>query len=337
MYYSENKALSNKTDSVFNALNDQQRVGQMIFAAIGELGHSEEYAKNLIIRDHIGGFVLLKGSKSAHAALIDKLNAVSENKQLIKPLFSIDAEPSLYSGRMQGSFQPGQTIDIKSERASDSIAQLIAQDIKSIGIHQNYAPVIDISPNNEAIKSRSFGSDPQKVVRLSEAFVKGTQECEVIATIKHFPGHGLVSGDTHKNMVFIDGRLKEVINYRPLIEDGVLSVMVAHIIVRNNDQYDTNGLPASCSPKIVTGLLREEYGFNGLIVSDALNMQAAQEIGKPGLKASMAGCDVILMPLNEAQTINDILVEISRNSNFKEQVYESVKRILRMKICLGII
>ncbi|NNF83483.1 MAG: glycoside hydrolase family 3 protein, partial [Flavobacteriaceae bacterium] len=163
------------------------------------------------------------------------------------------------------------------------------------------------------------------------------QECEVIATIKHFPGHGLVSGDTHKNMVFIDGRLKEVINYRPLIEDGVLSVMVAHIIVRNNDQYDTKGLPASCSPKIVTGLLREEYGFNGLIVSDALNMQAALEIGKPGLKASMAGCDVILMPLNEAETINDILVEISRNSNFKEQVYESVKRILRMKICLGII
>ncbi|MBT8288363.1 MAG: glycoside hydrolase family 3 protein [Flavobacteriaceae bacterium] len=336
-FYRDNSELKTKSDSIFNTLNDKQRVGQMIFASIGTLGRSEVYAKNLIGQDRVGGFVILKGSKASHAELIRSLNRLSETINYIRPMFSIDAEPSLFEGRMQGSLKMKNTIEIASSREADSVAKLIAQDIKSIGIHQNYAPVVDISPNNEAIKSRSFGSDAKLVIDMSNAFIKGTQACEVVATAKHFPGHGLVQGDTHKNTVFIDGEMMEVDNYIPLIKEGVLSIMVAHIEVKNNSKYDTEGLPASCSPVIVKELLKEQLGFKGLIITDALNMEAVKKIGNPALKASMAGCDIILMPDDEAQAVNDILTQMATNLQYRKQVYESVKKILRMKICLGII
>ena len=158
-----------------------------------------------------------------------------------------------------------------------------------MGIMHNYTPVVDMSADNEAITNRTFGSDPVQVVSLASAFIHTSQSLGVAATAKHFPGHGLVSGDTHNQLVTIDGEMKEIANYIPLIQQGVLSIMVGHIAIINNEKYQTDGLPSSCSRVIVTGLLKNEMGFNGIVITDAMNMGAVQKIENASLKSVEEG------------------------------------------------
>ena len=111
--------------------------------------------------------------------------------------------------------------------------------------------------------------------------------------------------------------------------------MVAHLAIKNNEPYNTNGLPSTCSPKIVNDLLKDSLGFKGIIVTDALNMGAVSAIKNNGLLAAMAGCDQLLMPIDEEKVLMDILNEIHTDSTFKVQIYDSVKKIIRLKLCLN--
>ncbi|MGB1242552.1 MAG: glycoside hydrolase family 3 N-terminal domain-containing protein [Chitinophagales bacterium] len=337
-FYNYDPIIEAKVEEVFNSLNDRTRIAQMIVTSAGELGKSESVVLNLAKQNKIGGVVFLKGSKGSYKRTIDKLNNISNSQGQIPLLFSIDAEPSLFNGRMRGTASMMKTIDIKTVEQSDSVARVINKHLLEIGFRQNFAPVCDLSPENEAIKNRSFGTDKEQVIELSKQFIKTTQEQEIIATAKHFPGHGLVKGDTHKKSVYIDGELQELGVYPPLIDAGLLSIMMAHITIRNNPRYNTNGLPASCSRNIVTGLLKKELGFKGLIITDALNiMKAVTIIDNAPLLASKAGNDMLLMPINETKTINSILNEMEIDLFYKEQVYQSVKKIIRLKIFLGLI
>lgn len=337
-FYKYNPKIEHKVDEIFNNLNDTARVAQMIVTSAGELGKPESIVYKLAKENKIGGVVFLKGTAKSHKKMIDSLNAISKSKNQLPLLFSIDAEPSLFNGRLQGSQPLLKTIDIKTEKQADSVARIINKELLKIGFHQNFAPVVDISPENEAIKDRSFGNDKNKVIQLSNQFIKTTQEQGIIATAKHFPGHGLVKGDTHKKSVYIDGELQELEVYPPLISEGVLSIMIAHITIKNNEKYGTNGFPASCSRKIVTNLLKDELGFKGLIITDALNiMKAVTIIKNAPLLASKAGNDMLLMPIDESATITSILSEMKKDAAYKRQVYESVKKIIRYKIFLNLI
>lgn len=337
-FYSYNPEVEHRVDEIFKSLDDKSRVAQMIVTSAGELGKPEAEVLRLAQENKLGGVVFLKGTKENHKRMIDSLNAINTAQNQLPLLYSIDAEPSLYNGRLKGTASLMNTIDIKTNTASDSIARIINETLLDIGFHQNFAPVVDISPNNAAIKNRSFGNDKNQVIALSKQFTKTTQDQGIIATAKHFPGHGLVQGDTHKNSVYIDGALEELDVYPPLIADGVLSIMMAHITIRNNPEYDTQGLPASCSRKIVTGLLKEKLGFKGLIITDALNiMKAVTIIDNAPLIASKAGNDMLLMPINETETIDAILAEMLINENYRQQVYQSVKKIIRLKLYLGLL
>ena len=336
-FYDYNPAVEHRVDEIFNSLNDNARVAQMIVTSAGELGKPNATVLKLAQENKIGGIVFLKGSKENHKKLIDDLDGISQSQNQLPLLYSIDAEPSLYNGRLKGSAPMMNTIDINNTQQADSIARIINKTLLEIGFRQNFAPVVDISPNNDAIKNRSFGNDKTQVISLSKQFIKTTQEQGIIATAKHFPGHGLVSGDTHKKSVYIDGDLQELEVYPPLIDAGVLSIMMAHITIENNAKYDTDGLPASCSRNIVTGLLKEELGFKGLVITDALNiMKAVTIIDNAPLLASKAGNDMLLMPIDETETINSILTEMSTNPDYKQQVYQSVKKIIRLKVYLGL-
>lgn len=337
-FYDYNPDIEHEVDLVFNSLNDTTRVAQMIITSAGELGKPNDVVLDLVEKNKIGGVVFLKGTKENHKNLIDSLNAISNKNNQIPLLFSIDAEPSLFNGRLQGTYPLINTIDIKTDKQADSIARIINNQLLDIGFHQNFAPVVDVSPLNEAIKDRSFGSDKKQVVELSKQFIKTTQSQGIVATAKHFPGHGLVKGDTHKKSVYIDGDLKELDVYPPLIEAGVLSIMMAHITIKNNPNYGTNELPASCSRNIVTGLLKEKLGFKGIVITDALNiMKAVTIINNAPLLASKAGNDMLLMPIDETETINSILEEMEKDETYKKQVYTSVKKIIRLKMYLGLI
>ena len=135
----------------------------------------------------------------------------------------------------------------------------------------------------------------------------------------------------------INGELKEIQNYPTLIENGVLSIMVAHIAVTNNPQYDTKGLPSTLSETIVTKLLRESFGFKGLIVTDAMNMGGVVSVPQSASKAVNAGCDIILMPVDAKKAHAEILAKYKTDAEFKKKVDASAKRIILMKICAGLL
>lgn len=336
-FYEYDPIIEHQVDQVFQSLNDTTRVAQMIVTSAGELGKPESVVLKLAQENNIGGIVFLKGTKENHKRMIDSLNTISVAQNQLPLLYSIDAEPSLFNGRLKGTAALMNTIDIKTVAQADSIARIINNELLDIGFRQNFAPVADISPQNEAIKNRSFGDDKAQVIALSKQFIETTQEQGIIATAKHFPGHGLVKGDTHKKSVYIDGELQELDVYPPLIKAGVLSIMMAHITITNNEKYNTNGLPASCSRNIVTDLLKDELGFKGLIITDALNiMKAVTIIDNAPLLASKAGNDMLLMPNDEVGTIHSILNEMNTDPAYKEQVYQSVKKIIRLKIFLGL-
>ncbi|RZS99240.1 glycoside hydrolase family 3 N-terminal domain-containing protein [Aquimarina brevivitae] len=337
-FYSDDAQLAKTVDSIYAKLTEKQRIAQMIISCGGELGKSNAIITQLVKDEIIGGVVFLKGVKKEHKAAIANLNTITKTEKNIPLLFSMDAEPSLLTGRIQGMPDVGQTIDIKNFTQSDSIVSIINTELKDIGVHHNYAPVLDVSSENEAIKSRSYGRDKDSVIRLANRFIKCSQADGIIATAKHFPGHGLVQGDTHKQSVYIDGPLQEVNNYYPVIEQGVLSIMVAHITVKNNETFSTNGLPASCSRRIVTDLLKDGMCFEGLVISDALNiMKAVTILENAPLLASKAGCDLILMPQDERATLQTIQRELQKDEAYKKQIEQSVKKILRLKVCAGII
>ncbi|UTW64001.1 glycoside hydrolase family 3 protein [bacterium SCSIO 12741] len=336
-FFEYDPVVENRVDEIFQSLNDTARVAQMVVTSAGELGKPEKVVIQLARENKIGGIVFLKGTKEDHKRLIDSINAISSSQGYLPLLYSIDAEPSLFNGRLQGTETLMNTADIKTVQQSDSVARIINEQLLDIGFRQNFAPVADISPQNEAIRNRSFGNDKDTVIELSKQFIQTTQEQGIIATAKHFPGHGLVKGDTHEKSVYIDGELQELDVYPPLIEAGVLSIMIAHITIRNNPKYNTDGLPASCSRNIVTDLLKEELGFKGLVITDALNiMKAVTIIDDAPLLASKAGNDMLLMPIDETKTIESILDEMENDSDYKTQVYQSVKKIIRLKLFLGL-
>ncbi len=336
-FYSQDTLLQSKTEAIYEEMDSVERIGQMIVAAAGRLGKPTEVVEKLIAGKMVGGVLLLNGSKSGFKDFVHHFDSLAKASGLVPLVYSADAEPSLINRKIEDTQTVPKTVELTTTHLCDSITQIINKELLEIGIKHNYAPVVDISPDNEAIKNRSFGYEPDSVVKLANVFVKTTQKAGIAATVKHFPGHGLVKGDTHSKLVFIDGELKEAPLYKEFIDQEVLSVMVGHIAVRNNETYNTNGLPSSCSRNIVTDLLRDKMDFKGIIITDAMNMGALKEIDNACLKAVEAGCDIILMPDDEEKLIKDILDKIQTDDVFRQQVETSIKRVIRLKLCLGVI
>lgn len=335
-FYNYSPLLERKVDEIFNKMNDTLRVGQMIVPAVGKHGKPTEHVVKLAEKGLIGGVLLLNGTMESFTDFVHQFDSIADTNGYLRPIYSADAEPTLIKYKIQGSTPVPKTNMIKTIEEVEKVTQTISNDLNKIGITQNFAPVIDASPN-KTVSNRSFGQNMDTVISFSNVFITETQKNGIIATAKHFPGHGFVVGDTHEKLVFIDGEMKEVRNYIPVIKNDVLSIMVAHIAVKNNEHFDSKGLPATCSRKIVTDLLKGELKFKGLVITDAMNMGGVKAVPNSGLKAIAAGCDQLLMPVNEMNDIIDILSEMEKNEDFKYQVYSSVKKIIRMKICLGLI
>jgi beta-N-acetylhexosaminidase len=335
-FYSNNESLDQKVEEIFNYLDDTSKVGQMIVPATGRLGKSRKYVAELASKGWIGGILLLNGTVDVFTKDVNDFDSIMKVNGHLPLIYSADAEPTLVNRKIANSRKVPKTNQIHHLDSVKKVTTIISEDLNSIGINQNFAPVIDASPN-KVVSNRSFGLNMDTVIEFSNEFVKVTQSHNIISTAKHFPGHGFVKGDTHKQLIYIDGEMKEVKNYIPLIDSGVLSIMVAHLAIKNNTKFNTDGLPSTCSKKIVTQLLKDSLGFKGLIITDAMNMGGVVNVENNGLMAAKAGCDQLLMPVNEKKVLFDILDEIKSDDEFKRNVYESVKKIIRIKICLGIV
>lgn len=335
-FLKENSDLDADVDKIFSALDDTAIVAQLIMPAVGRLGQTETTIKSHINKRIIGGVLMLNGTKEQFTSWISLFNKMNDSIGNLPFLYSADAEPSLVNRKIIGSTPVKKANELTSIDEVKQVADVISKELNAIGINYNFSPVVDMSAN-QTVGFRSFGKTPANIIPWSDAFIQQTQSHGIIATAKHFPGHGLVTGDTHKALQMINGELKEIGNYPQLIENGVLSIMVAHIAVTNNPEYDTKGLPSTTSETIVTKLLREKMAFKGLIVTDAMNMGGVTAVPQCEVKAVDAGCDIILMPINAEKAHSQILAKYRIDKVYKAKVDAAAKRIIRMKLAMNLI
>lgn len=326
-------------DSIYRALNWNERVGQLFVVACYTNKDEKhvQHIQHLIEKEKIGGIIFMQDDAVQQLQLTQKFQRISK----VPLLIGIDAEWGV-SMRLKNTHKFPFALTLgacQDTLITYSIANRIAKDCKLLGIHWNFAPTVDINtnPQNPIIGNRSFGSNPQWVATHSSAFVKGLSNERVLSSAKHFPGHGDTSLDSHFSLPIVLHPEKKLDStdwqpYKRLIKEGVSGVMVGHLAVPNIDS--TEKLPATASKKIVTELLKGKLGFNGLVVTDALNMHGITKIyptGKAELKALQAGNDVLLFSENVFLAKKILLKEIYSGKLNKKKLEQSIKKILAAK------
>ena len=331
-------------DSLYNAMTVEERIGQLFMVQVFSnkgIKHENEIVK-LIREQHIGGLIYSKGGPYRQASMNNSLQSVSK----IPLLIGMDAEWGL-SMRLDSTyaFPWNMTLGaIENNKLVEQTGRQIGEHCKRIGVHFNFAPVVDINtnPDNPIIGNRSFGEDRDNVTAKALAFMKGMQDAGVLANAKHFPGHGDTDSDSHKTLPtinFSEQRIDsvELYPYRSLIKSGLSSVMVAHLNVPSLEQR--SGYPSSLSEHIVTDILKKDLGFKGLIFTDALNMKGASNFSTSGdidLAAFMAGNDVLLISEDIKRGVEKIKEAYDKGTVTEERLAHSVKKILMAKYKVGL-
>lgn len=331
-------------DSIYENMTIQEKMGQLFMVDIfsSDPKAKIDKIKDLISNYHIGGIIFSKGGPMRQA----KLNNEFQNLAKVPLMIGMDAEWGL-AMRLDSTyaFPWNMTLGaITDNKIVEKVGKRIGEQSKRLGVHINFAPVVDINtnPKNPIIGNRSFGEDKENVTAKALAFMKGMQSAGIMGSAKHFPGHGDTDKDSHKTLPTIDfsrERLDtlELYPYRRLINEGLNSVMVAHLNVPAlESQYN---YPSSLSSKIVTQLLKEELGFNGLIFTDALNMKGASNFKNPGeieLAAFLAGNDVLLIPEDVPKAMDFLVAAYEGEVITEKRLASSVKKILYAKYKVGL-
>jgi len=291
----------------------------------------------LIVKEKIGGLIVFAGDVYETAHLTNFL----QEKARIPLLIAADFEWGA-AMRIDGTtlFPPLMALGATdSEDLAYEMGKITAVEGRAMGIHMTYAPVVDvnINPDNPVISARSLGERPERVGKLASAFIRGCQENGMIATAKHFPGHGDTALDSHNLMPAIKADLSrleqvELYPFSQAIRAGVEAIMTAHLFVPALDP--TPGLPATLSPLILTDLLRKKMGFKGLIVTDAMEMGgvtrtfSAQEAA---LRSVQAGVDMVLLPPDLPGVVAALMGAVREGTIPESRINESVRRILELK------
>ncbi|MCB9265220.1 MAG: serine hydrolase [Lewinellaceae bacterium] len=333
-------------DSVYNAMSEQERLGQLfMLRAHSNLGQDHvDKIKRLISEYRVGGLCFFQGTPEKQIQLINEYQELAGPVPL---LIAMDAEWGLGMRMKESTISfPKQLMlgAIQDNRLIYNMGREIARQLKAVGVHLNFAPVADVNnnPANPVIHTRSFGEDPVNVSVKSYMYAKGLQDYGVLACAKHFPGHGDTDVDSHYGLPVIRhdfGRLDsvELYPFRVLAQYGVGSVMVAHLNVPALDARENR--PTTLSYNTVTKLLREGLGFEGLIVTDALDMKGVTSHFKGGeveAEALLAGNDMLLLPEDLGAAFAEIKKYIEEGKLSWERIEQSVKKILANKYRLGV-
>lgn len=338
------KADASWADSVVNTMTEDEIIGQLFMVAAYSNKGSEhqKQIESLIQKHHIGGLIFFQGGPLRQAHLTNKYQEMSK----IPLWLGMDAEWGL-AMRLDSTPIFARQMLLGSMNDTKEVYEMgkeIACQCKRLGVHINFAPVVDVNnnPNNPVINNRSFGENKERVAKMGIAYMKGLQDGGVLANAKHFPGHGDTEIDSHKDLPIVNfdrQRLNEIELYpfQELMNHGLSSVMVAHMSLPKIDSVKDR--PSTLSPILVKGLLKQELGFEGLIFTDALNMKGVTKnypAGEVELKALLAGNDVLLFPQNVPLAINKIKAAIQNDEIDFEQIKSSCKKILLAKKWLGL-
>lgn len=331
-------------DKTFSAMTLDERIGQLFMVAAysnKDAAHFLELER-LVSEYHIGGLIFFQGGPLRQAHMCNKLQAKAKTPMLI----GMDAEWGLPM-RLDSTigFPRQMTLGaIHNEELIYQMGREIGRQFKRMGMHINFAPVADVNNNpvNPVINSRSFGEVRENVATKSAAYMRGMQDERILANAKHFPGHGDTDTDSHHALPIIRHsreRLEsvELYPFRELIKRGLASTMIAHMYIPALDS--TAKQASTLSRPIVHDLLRDEMGFEGLIITDALNMKGVSAQFKPGtveLKALLAGNDILLFAEDVPKAVRLIKEAIASGEITEEEINEHCRRILHAKAWVGL-
>lgn len=332
------KSVKKQIRPIIESMSVRDKVAQLVFADVYPDGDSASHAKadSIIAKEQVGGIILMEGNIAQTAETCNRLQSLVK----VPLAVTIDGEFGLGMRISEFSKYPRQGVlaGLPDDRLMYEMGQRIAKDMRSMKIDVNFAPVVDVNlhPDVNTIKDRSFGPDKKLVADYGSALMRGMQDGGVVACAKHFPGHGDTEVDSHKALPvlkFPKERLDsvELYPFRRLIKDGVDMVMVGHLLV---PALDT--LPASVSKVVVTDLLRKKMKFKGLIITDALGMEGVLEpfggsSAKATLAAYKAGVDILLMPDNVSESIDLIVDYIGDDHKRLKDLDARVSRVLALK------
>jgi len=331
-------------DQIYNKMNLEEKIGQlfMVAAYSGTSKINQSQIETLIQNHKIGGLIFMQGTASAQAIMTNSYQRMTK----IPLLIGMDAEWGL-GMRLTGIKDLPRQMSIGASDDSTlayTMGSVIAAQCKRLGVHMNFGPVVDVNnnPNNPVINFRSYGENKYKVANFGIEYMKGLQQNGVLACAKHFPGHGDTDVDSHKDLPEIKKSMAEIREtelypFDQLFRSGVASVMIAHLQIPAIDNQKNT--PTTLSKKAVTNLLKRDMGYDGLIITDALNMKGVTKYYSPGevdLKAFLAGNDVLLFSEDVPTGIRKIK-QAYLNGRIKEaRLRESVEKILRAKYKAGL-
>jgi len=331
-------------DSLYAKLSMDERIGQLYIVALytnKDQNHISGVRK-LVEQERIGGIILMQDDAEQEIALVNEF----QKKSRVPMLFGMDAEWGLYQRiKTAHKFPWAMTLGaIQDNNLVYEMASKIAEDAKKMGIYWNFAPVVDVNtnPKNPIIGNRSFGSDVQNVIAKSLAYAQGLQDNGVLAAIKHFPGHGDTDVDSHLDLPVVKHSLErlnkiELAPFKALMDKKIGGVMIAHLYVPQLEKGKNT--PASISYDIVTNLLKNKFRYEGLVITDALNMNAVAKkypAGELDLRAFKAGNDVLLFSQDVPTGKKLIKEAIQKGEISEKRLEESVKKILKTKYLLGL-
>ncbi|MCI2228760.1 glycoside hydrolase family 3 C-terminal domain-containing protein [Polaribacter sp. MSW13] len=336
---SENSTQKKWVDSIYNQMTLKEKVGQLFMIAAysnKDQKHTDSIQK-LIKENGIGGLVFFQGGPVRQAKQTNLYQSVSK----VPLLIAMDAEWGL-NMRLDSTARFPYNMTLGAVKDNDLIRRVgekIGEHCNRLGVHINFAPVVDINTNskNPIIGVRSFAEDKYNVTNKALAFTKGLQSQNVLACAKHFPGHGDTDKDSHKTLPTVllsKARIDsvEMYPYKQLFKNNMAGVMVAHLNVPSLEKEA--GVPSSLSHHIVSDLLKEKLGFKGLVFTDALNMKGAanyKETGAIDLAAFMAGNDILVLTEDASKGISKIMEAYQKKELTEERLAHSVKKILTAK------
>ncbi|UYW02226.1 serine hydrolase [Flavobacterium agricola] len=343
-YQVDERAMHHWVDSVYKQLTFEEKLGQLFMVAAYSNKNETHYKQidELVEKYKIGGVIFFQGGPVRQATLTNRYQAKSKVPMLI----GIDAEWGL-AMRLDSTYRFPWNMSlgaIQDEKLIEKTGYAMAEQAKRMGVQFNFAPVLDVNVNplNPIIGNRSFGEDPHNVAHKGVALLKGLQKGGIFATGKHFPGHGDTSVDSHHTLPFLNFDRKrldavELYPYKSAIKAGLASVMVAHLDVPALEKE--KGVPTSLSYSTITELLKEDFDFEGLIFTDALNMKGASSYKSPGevdLAAFLAGNDVMLFSENVPLAIEKFKEAYEKDAFSDKRLASSVKKILKYKYYAGL-
>lgn len=339
-------------DSVFATLSPDERIAQLIMvAAVSDVKRavidpktsSPAFVEKLIRENKIGGIVFFQGGPVPQARLTNHYQSISK----VPLLVAMDAEFGL-AMRIDSTVRYPYQMTLGAIQGSNELiyemgAQL-ARQARRLGMHVNFAPVADVNnnPNNPVISFRSFGENKYKVADKAVAYMKGMQDNGLLTSAKHFPGHGDTGTDSHFDLPLIAHDMNridslELYPFRALIDNGLSGVMIAHLSIPALDK--TPNLPSTLSKPIVTSLLKDKLGFEGLIYSDAMNMKGVTKYfpnGKADAMGLEAGMDVLEFTEDVSKTIAEIKKSIAEGRISQAEIDHRCRKVLEAKAWAGL-